>query len=136
MCCEHGLPVRLTAGMLGTCCRMLQLHWRVVLQVVDTHAKELFACLGKPNGLDCDLVQGMTSTNTDRAEQFVSTLAARPDDEQDGGQNKNNIERFLWEYLANRTHTGEAEQVADGDKMIGCKHSKQPCADGKVCLLL
>lgn len=101
-------------------------------QDVEAHAKELFACLGEPSGLECDLAKAMFAPSKDAAEQFVSVLLSKPDDEQDRSRSKKNIEAFVWEYLANRTYTGEAEQVADGDKMVDCRHTKHPCGDGLV----
>jgi hypothetical protein len=99
-----------------------------VLQVLHEHAQELFDCLSKPNGLECDLVQNMTSPRGKKAEQFVSVLRGRPEDEQEM-ESKKGIEMFLWEYLANRTFTGEAQQAADGE---ACRHPEHPCKDGQV----
>lgn len=111
---------------------------RGALQAVEAHAEELFSCLGRPTGLECDLAQTMMSYSIEPvAEQFVSVLQVRSDDEQDPTSRKKNVERFVWQYLANRTHTGEPTQVAHKDnKMVDCTYEKQPCGDGQVCVLL
>ena len=73
----------------------------------------------------------------DVAEQYVSVLQKRLGDEQGPTNGKKNVERFVWQYLANRTHTGEPTQVAHKDnKMVDCTYEKQPCGDGQVCVLL
>ena len=106
---------------------------RGALQAVEAHAEELFSCLGRPTGLECDLAQTMMSYSIEPvAEQFVSVLQVRSDDEQDPTSRKKNVERFVWQYLANRTHTGEPAQVADRDNMVDCTHTEQPCSDGQV----
>ena len=103
------------------------------MQAAEDHAKELFDCLSRPDGLKCDLVQYMTDPFKDAAEQFVSVLRARPEDEQDRrSSSKKNIEVFVWEYLVNRTFIGEPQQVADGDKLVDCRHTKRPCGSGQV----
>lgn len=116
------------------------------LQAVTDLTDELFECLAKPRGLRCDLVQSMTgtrlfsSTERNTAEQYVSVLRELPADDQalvvGRKSHKKNIERFVWEFLANRTHSGDPHDVPNDDgEMVGCDNSVNTCPEREVRLL-
>jgi hypothetical protein len=106
-----------------------------MLQRVEQLTSELGNCLLTLGGLNCDLAQAMTSTYVDMAQQHVGTLSRLTDDDQDPSPTvKLDIERFLWEYLANRTFTGEPRLVTAPDgKQSGCNFASLKCNDDEVC---
>lgn len=112
------------------------------VQRVTELTDELFECLAKPHGLRCELVQSMTGTHTfssaerNTAEQYVGVLRERPvDDQSRGATHKKNIERFVWEFLANRTYTGTPHDVPDKDGApVGCDENINTCPEQEVRL--
>lgn len=101
---------------------------------------DLFECIAKPRGLRCDLVQEMTGTHSfssadrDTAEQYVGVLRELPfDDQSRNATFKKNVERFVWEFLANRTFTGVPHDVPDKDGvLVGCDNNVNRCPDHEV----
>jgi hypothetical protein len=96
---------------------------------------ELAGCLTVAGGLSCKLVQDMTSSTGTFAEQRVPVLQELPKDPQRHSiKTKNNIERFTWEFLANRTFTGEPHDTVDKDgQAIGCDPDTNKCPASEVC---
>lgn len=112
------------------------------LQAASDLTDELFECLAKPHGLRCHLVQSMTGTHLfssaerNTAEQYVGVLRELPaDDQSRGPTHKKNIERFVWEFLANRTYSGDPHDVPNSDgEMVGCDNNVNTCPDNEVRL--
>lgn len=98
------------------------------MQRVEELTSQLSECLLTATGLSCALVQDMTSTYVSMAQQHVGTLSRLTDNDQDPAPTvKQDIERFLWEYLADRTHTRTPEAEA-----VACNYSSLQCGDGEV----
>lgn len=110
------------------------------MQEVTDLTDELFDCLANPGGLQCGLVQSMTGTHTfssaDRstAEQYIGVLRELPSDDQSRAPAyKKNIERFVWEFLANRTYEGTPHDVIDRDgQEVGCDNNVNTCSEQEV----
>jgi hypothetical protein len=75
----------------------------------------------------------MTESTSTKAEQRVPVLHKLSEDTQEyGTDNKLNVERFVWEFLANRSFTGEPHSLQGGDgKSVGCSY-KNKCPDSEV----
>lgn len=111
---------------------------QIDLQAVEQLTTELLGCLLRPGGLSCALVQHMTSTFQPDAEQYASVLLYPTRNDQDPDANsKKNVERFVWEFLANRTFTGEPHLVPDAQgEEVGCDPVVNTCPAGEVCMHL
>jgi len=93
-------------------------------------------CLLLEGGLKCDLVTQMTSPVGDTAEQYVGALNfVTRDDQEPAAGSKKDIERFVWEFLANRTALGAPQQAADpaSGEMRGCDPYTVPLEKRAVC---
>ena len=97
-------------------------------------AAEYSECLLRTGGLACAMVQSMTSTTSDTAEQRPPVLQGLTKDAQDHSiEFKNNIERIVWEFLTNRTFVGEPQNATDKDgNPVGCDPDTNKCRDGLV----
>lgn len=97
-------------------------------------ADTLAGCLTTNGGLTCDLVQTMTSNTVPTAEQRPPVLRAlTPDPQLHSIALKNNVERFTWEFLTNRTFTGVPEDTVDADgQPVGCDPVTNVCPADKV----
>ena len=100
-------------------------------------AAELAGCLLVPGGLGCELVAGMTPAVGDTAEYRVPVLRALSPDAQDldsaaGVVTKLNVERFAWEFLANRTFTGAPRLLSVDGEEVGCDTANKCTGDGEV----
>eukprot|EP00892_Ulva_mutabilis_P006877 jgi/Ulvmu1/4561/UM002_0289.1 len=114
----------------------------ISIKAVTDMTDELFECLSKPGGLRCGLVRAMTGSHSltsaeqDTAEQYVGVLRELPPDDQSRNATyKKNIERFVWEFLANRTYSGAPHDVPDKDGvLVGCDSLINRCPENEVCL--
>lgn len=97
-------------------------------------ADDLHACLIATGGLACDLVQSVTSTTAATAERQPSVLNGLLADPQTYSHVlKNNVERFVWEFLTNRTYVGEPRLLKnDAGQDVGCDTLTYRCPDGEV----
>lgn len=106
-------------------------------------AQTLYDCLLRPGGLTCDLVAAMTSVQpvltessapVGTAEMRPQALRALPQDTQTPDVLRtSNIERFVWEFLANRTFAGEPHELKDGKgEPIGCGIDEHRCPGDEV----
>ena len=121
---------------------------------VDTRAQalaeELSDCLVKPGGVACKLMQDMTHSLDDPDQPTTAQQRPQPlhavaytfgnvsleaTSDPDG---KVVAERFMWEFLVNRTFSGKPSQEKDdnGDA-VGCNPASNSCKqEGQVCALL
>jgi hypothetical protein len=99
-------------------------------------AADLRKCLLVADGLNCELFTSMTSASGGTtAEYRVPVLMGGLDADAQAPSfvTKNNIERFVWEFLTNRTFAGEPHGLKDdaGDA-VGCDPVKYTCSKGEV----
>ena len=98
-------------------------------------ANELNACLVQTGGLSCELVQSMTSTTVTTAERQPSVVNSLTADPQEYSiRLKNNVERFVFEFLTNRTFVGQPHDLKDENgEPVGCDTLQYRCSAGEVC---
>jgi hypothetical protein len=84
-------------------------------------------------GFACNLGKHMTPGKSSKAHQRVPVLHKLSAETQEyDTDSKQNVERFVWEFLANRSFTGEPHSVQKGDgKGVSC-NQKSKCPDSEV----
>ena len=105
----------------------------IAVQTTQRLAQDLMDCLLTAEGLNCALVTEMISTTQDTSEQYIGVLPRLSTDDQSADITvKKNVERFAWEFLANRTRVGDPTTACDPYTVSTDK--RLTCATDEVCV--